>query len=120
MCPDLHAKKRISKNGRKTLVKEAYHSYEKKKDHSFDNLIAARWEGSVVHVWGPIPMEKLREKGLVKTDQNKKAKTTFYVHKPEGIQGICKALTRVQKDGYKWTQAYLLPGSVDCKASLNE
>ena len=112
MCPDLHTRRGKGKKG-------AYHSYEKKNDHSFDNLIAARWEGSFVHVWGPIPMEKLREKGLVKTDQNKKAKTTFYVHKPEGIQGICDPLTRVQKDGYKWTQAYLL-GSVDCKASLNE
>ena len=116
MCPNLHTR---AKNSRGTLVKDAYHSYVKKKDHSFDNLIAARWEGSVVHFWGPIPMKMLRKKGLVKTDQNKKGKMTFYVHKPEGIQGICDPLTRAYNDGYKWTEDYFL-GSVDCKASLNE
>ena len=113
MCPDLHT--RVWVNGNR--VKDYYHSYEEEDDHSFDNLIAARWEGSVVHVWGPIPMEKFREEGLVKTDQNKKGKYSFSVHKPDGVLGICKPLKRAYKDGYKWTQEYFL-GSVNCKASL--
>ena len=88
-------------------------------DDAFDFLIAAYWQDSFAHVWGPFPMAKLAEEGLVKTG-TQDGKTAFYVHTDE-LPGVCKQLSSGRNLGlghkYGWTKQYFA-GSVYCGAGL--
>ena len=89
-----------------------YHSFVDEDEHSFDFLIAAYWKDSAAHVWGPIPMAELREKGLVKTG-TQDGKIAFLVH-TDRIPRVCKPLSFVNRPPiYGWTKNYFA-GSVYC------
>ena len=94
-----------------------------------DNLIAARWEGSDAHVWGPIPMPRLRDAELVKTDQNPEGGvTTFHVHTTL-IPSVCQPLQpeftaegrrrRGRPALHRWTEGFYM-GRVGCWEWLND
>ena len=98
-----------------------YHS------ESFDYLIAAYWEGSDAHVWGPIPMPRLRVAELVTTD-DLYGKTSFHVHTTL-IPSVCQPLQpeftaegrrrRGRPALHRWTEGFYM-GHVDCWAWLND